>query len=309
MISIAPVIVFVYNRLDHASRTIDALKENFLADQSDLLIYADAAKDDRSLAGVTEVREYLLSITGFKSVDIRLRETNFGVDENTITAVTEVIQQYGKVIVVEDDLVTSKWFLKFMNEALDYYENYEQIIAINGYTFPTYKKAKESFFLKGADCWGWATWKRGWDLFENDGKKLFDELTNRGLQREFNFDHNYSYVEALEQQAIGNTSHWDIRWYASAFLKGKLSLYPGQSLVYNIGHDGSGTHCGENHDYEVVLADAPLNVITEVKPDPEAYQAFSEFFKRLMLQTPVPKRKNWLSRSFKKFKSIFRDKF
>ena len=301
----APIIVFVYNRLDHAGRTINALKNNHLADQSDLFIYADAAKDDRSLPGVTAVREYLRTITGFRSIIIKLRETNLGVDDNTIAAVTEVVQEYGRVIVVEDDLVTSKWFLKFMNEALDYYEHNEQVIAINGYTFPIEKKLKEAFFLKGADCWGWATWKRGWDLFEDDGKKLLDQLTEKGLEKEFNFEHTYPYVAALEQQALGNTSHWDIRWYASAFLAGKLSLYPGQSLVYNIGHDGSGTHCGESQTYEVVLADAPINVITEVKSDPEAYQAFSEFFRQMASQN-APQRKNWLSRSFRKMKAIFR---
>jgi len=296
----APIILFVYNRLDHTTKTINALKENVLADQSDLYIYADAAKNVDSVHLVNNVRNYLPTITGFKSVTIRLRDKNLGVDENTLLGVSEIINERGKVIVLEDDLVTSKWFLKFMNDGLDYYENSEDVIAINGYTYPVKQKLKEAFFLKGADCWGWATWKRGWNILEYDSKKLLTQITEKNLQTEFNFDNSYPYTEALAQQAAGNTSHWDIRWYASAFINGKLSLYPGQSLVNNIGHDASGTHCGVSTTYDVSIAQSPINVKTEIEHDNEAYHAFVDFLKP---DETIHKKKGWLSRTFKKLKS------
>lgn len=304
--TLAPIVLFVYNRCLHAQRTVDALKVNALAAESDLYIYADAAKNEAALPAVAALRNYLNEITGFRSIHICLRERNLGVDENIILGVTEVIEKHGRAIVVEDDLVTSPWFLRYMNEALDFYEPYQEVASIHGYVYPIRQQLKEVFFLKGADCWGWATWKRAWDIFEPDGEKLLREIERRGLQREFNFNDTYPYVNALEDQVAGRTTCWDIRWYAAAFLKDMLTLYPGQSLVNNIGHDASGTHCGVNQAYDVVLATEPVRVVTAVKPDPEAYQAFVDFLRPLMPEAVTPPKKGWLSRSFKKLKSFLK---
>lgn len=305
MNSTAPIILLVYNRLWHTQQVITALRENSLSKDSELYIFADAAKDAGAADQVNHLRSYLPAITGFKALHICLRETNLGVDENTIQAVTEVINIHGKAIVLEDDLVTSPWFLKYMNEALDFYEHQDKVAAIHGYVYPVQKKLKEVFFLKGADCWGWATWKRAWDLFERDGAKLLDSITAQGLQKEFDFDNTYPYLKALKAQASGNTTHWDIRWYAAAFLAEKLTLYPGESLVTNIGHDASGTHCGNSSDYDVVMAQRPLAVETEVVPDPDAYRAFADFFENVSSKNTAPP-KGFLSRSFKKLKTFFK---
>jgi len=114
--------------------------------------------------------------------------------------------------------------------------------------------------------------------------------------------------QALREQATGKTTCWDIRWYASAFIKGKLTLYPGQSLVSNIGHDGSGTHCEANNSYDVLLASCPLNVRTPIQPDPEAYFAFADFLRKLYSGNPARK-KNWLSKLFKQTKNRIRQTF
>lgn len=308
MKSTAPIILFVYNRLSHTQQVIAALKENLLSKDSELYIYSDAAKDADALDKVNELRAYLPSITGFKDLHICLRDKNLGVDENIILGVTEVIHQHGKAIVLEDDLVTSPWFLKYMNDALDFYENKEEVISIHGYVYPTQQKLKEVFFLKGADCWGWATWKRGWDLFEPDGKILLDQMQARNLQKEFDFDYTAPYFKALEEQAMGKTKVWDIRWYAAAFLAGKLTLYPGQSLVANIGHDATGEHCGHSTNFDVVLAQSPLSVETEIVPDPVAFLAFSDFLKKLSADQTRPA-KGILSRSFKKLKDTIKKLF
>lgn len=308
MITTAPIILFVYNRLSHTQQVITALKENLLSAESELYIYADAAKNADAVQAVHELRIFLTTITGFKSVHICLRETNLGVDDNTIMGVTEVITKHGKAIVLEDDLVTSPWFLKYMNEALDFYENNDEVASIHGYVYPIQQGLKEVFFIKGADCWGWATWKRAWSLFEHDGAKLLEQINARGLQKEFDFDHTYPYVKALEQQAIGNTKHWDIRWYASAFLAEKLTLYPGQSLVKNIGHDASGTHCGHSNSYDVTLSLSPLSVETEVVADQEAYRAFADFMRSLSFNSPT-RPKGIASRLFKQLKTSISRRF
>jgi len=300
MLNTAPIVLFVYNRLDHTEKTIQALKENQLAAESDLYIYSDAAKNPEATQSVDRVRSYIKTVSGFKNVYIRLRDTNLGVDDNVILGVTEVINQRGRVIVLEDDLVTSPYFLKYMNDALELYQYEEQVISIHGYSYAIKEKLKETFFLKGADCWGWATWKRGWDLMELDGQKLLDRFVNDRLKTEFNFDNTYPYISALEQQAAGNTKHWDIRWYASAFLLGKLTLYPGQSMVKNIGHDASGTHCGVSNLYDVELAQLPLNVKTEITPDQQAYQAYAGFLRDSA--NPAARKKkglSWISKIFK----------
>lgn len=301
----APIILFVYNRPEHTKKVIDSLKQNMLSKESELYIYADAAKDESALTQVNAVRNYLSTIEGFNGLHIRMRESNMGVDENIISGVSEVINIHGRAIVLEDDLVTSAWFLQYMNDALNFYRDQEEVACIHAYTYPVQQGLKEVFFLKGADCWGWATWKRAWDLFEPDGRKLLDKILSKKLDSEFNFDNTYPYVQALREQAEGRTRCWDIRWYASAFVENKLTLYPGQSLVHNIGHDASGSHCEDSRDFDVVLAQSSLNIETEVVPSREAYQAFAGFFKTLNPQENI-REKSWLSKSFKSMKSLFR---
>ncbi|MEJ2882470.1 glycosyltransferase family 2 protein [Pedobacter sp. GR22-6] len=303
----APIVLFAYNRLDHTKQVINALANNVFAQDSEFHIYSDAARDAEAKPQVDEIRKYLASVSGFKKVHIHLREQNLGVDANVISGVTEIIEVYGKVIVLEDDLVTSPWFLKYMNEALEFYEQEEEVISIHGYVYPVTQPLKEVFFLKGADCWGWATWKRGWELFEPDGKQLLDAIEQRGLGAAFDFNNTYPYLQALREQAAGETTCWDIRWYAAAFLGEKLTLYPGRSLVKNIGLDGTGTHCGDSSSHDVVLAATPVPIETEILPDKTAYDAFADFFFQLSA-ADLPK-KNILSKAFRQIKSSMRAAF
>ena len=259
-LDLAPIVLFVYNRPDHTKQTVEALQKNELAIDSELFIYSDAAKNENAEQKVNEVREYIKNIDGFKKVTIVEREKNWGLANSIIDGVTKIVNEYGKIIVLEDDLVTSPYFLKFMNEALDIYEDESQVISIHGYIYPI-NGLPETFFIKGADCWGWATWKRGWDIFEADGQKLLNELKKRKLQKEANFNNSYGYVEMLESQILGKNNSWAIRWYASAFLKDMLTLYPGKSYVQNIGHDSQGTHC--KHETNVFNVD--LNNISSIK--------------------------------------------
>ncbi len=246
---LAPIALFVYNRLDHTKKTVESLRANKLASKSELFIFSDAPKNDTANEGVKKVREYIKSLDGFKRVEVIEREKNYGLAKSIISGVSEIVNKYGRVIVLEDDMVSSRYFLQYMNEALNIYEKENSVISINGYIFPIKKTLPETFFLKGADCWGWATWKRGWDLFEKNGQKLLNELENKKLISEFDFSNSYPYTEMLKGQIAGKNNSWAIRWYASAFLKNKLSLYPRETLIKNIGLDGSGTHCSSDDSF------------------------------------------------------------
>jgi hypothetical protein len=275
----APIVLFVYNRPDHTRQTLETLGANMLAKESELFIYSDSSKNQTTVENVQLVRSYIKNAKGFKSVTIIERDKNWGLANSIIDGVTSIVNQYGKIIVLEDDMVTSQYFLTYMNEALTIYENYEQVISIHGYVYPVKKKLPDYFFLRGADCWGWATWKRGWDIFNPNAQFLLDEVKKQNLDKLFNFNNSYDYTGMLQSQIDGKISSWAIRWYASAFLAGKFTLYPGKSLVKNIGHDGSGTHCSENINYETISSDVYKPVsLTDIHDSIRARKAITHFF-------------------------------
>jgi hypothetical protein len=257
---LAPILLFAFSRPDHTRRALAALAANELADQSDLIVYADGARNEREAASVRAVRELVRGTTGFRSVTLIERDMNFGLARNIIEGVSEVLCQHERVIVLEDDLVTSPFFLTYMNEALERYANDDRIISIHGYVYPVAGALPEAFFLPGADCWGWATWRRGWAYFNPNGAQLLLELKQRKLEHAFNYGGSFPYTQMLEAQIAGTNDSWAIRWYASAFLLGKLTLYPGRSLVHNIGNDASGMNCGQSSVMDTSLSDRPIRL-------------------------------------------------
>jgi hypothetical protein len=262
---LAPVVLFVYNRPWHTQQTIEALQKNSLAAVSELFIYSDAPKSDDAIEQVNAVREYIKSIHGFKTVTIIDRQTNYGLANSIIDGVTTIVNQFGKVIVLEDDLVTSPYFLSYVNDGLSLYENDENVASIHGYIYPI-DNLPETFFIRGADCWGWATWKRAWDTFEPNGQGLLEKLTSRKLQKEADFNGSYNYTKMLQDQISGRNDSWAVRWYMSAFLEGMLTLYPGKSYVENIGNDGSGTHCSTSNMFSQEV-DHLYEKLTKINPD------------------------------------------
>jgi hypothetical protein len=242
---LAPIALFVYKRRVHVQKVIESLKNNTLAGESDLVIFSDGAKNAHDEVAVNQVRDYIKSINGFKSVEIFESPQNKGLANSIVAGVSRILNQYENVIVLEDDLVTSRHFLSFMNQGLTLYTAEERVISIHGYMYPIGGKLPASFFIRGADCWGWATWRRGWAHFEDNGEKLLVDLKERKLTREFDFNGGYPFTKMLEDQIEGKNDSWAIRWMASAFLKDKLTLYPGVSHVQNIGFDGMGTHTNQ----------------------------------------------------------------
>jgi len=266
--STAPVALFCYDRLDCLKQTVAALRANELADRSDLFIFSDGPKPGEDAAAVCGVRAYLKTVTGFRSVHIGEAETNRGLAGSIISGVTEIVNRFGKIIVVEDDIVTAPFFLRFMNEALDFYRNEEKVAGIHGWRPSNGLPAPETFFTNEVGCWGWATWKRGWDLFEPDGKKLLAQFTSREQIARFDVFDSYPFYEMLKDQADGKVDSWAIRWYASVFLKGKLGLQPGKNMVRNIGFT-SGTHgsAGSTIAEDVLSEEKPVIRGIELETD------------------------------------------
>jgi len=277
-----PIALFTYNRPEHTRRTIEALLRNSEAGEHDLIIYSDAALTSDKQSSVEEVRSFIKTIKGFSSVTIHHRPHNFGLAKSIIDGVSEVLLKHETIIVLEDDMVTSPHFLSYMRDGLNRYSNDDRVISIHAYVFPVKADLPDTFFLPGADCWGWATWRRGWDIFNPDGKALLTELRRRKLLKAFDFNGAYPYSKMLEGQINGRNDSWAIRWHASAFLAGKLTLYPGRSLVHNIGNDNSGTHCTAQNCYDVELSSASIKVSSvKVIPSEVGYAAYETYLRKI----------------------------
>lgn len=244
--SLAPIVLFAYNRPEHIRQTVKSLQENELATESELFIYSDGPKDDtHSKSNVAKVRRYLKTITGFDKITIVESEQNKGLANSVIQGVTDIVDQYGKVIVMEDDLETSSDFLKYMNEALNVYEDEQQVMQIAGHMFNVLLNIDietDAVFLPFTNSIGWATWKRSWDLFDPLMSGYKEVKENENKRYRFDLDGTFSYFQMLESQLEGNVDSWAIRWYLSVFLNNGLVLYPVKSLVRHIGFDEQGTH-------------------------------------------------------------------
>lgn len=242
--NLAPIVLFVYNRPDHTRQTVEALQKNELSSASELFIYSDAPKNEDATAKVNEVREYIKTIDGFKKVTIVERDKNWGLANSIIDGVTKIVNDYGKIIVLEDDLVTSPYFLKFMNEALEYYKDEKKVWHVSGWNYPIETEGLgDAFFWRVMNCWGWATWADSWAYFEKTPQDLIDNFSAQ-QKHHFDLDGSGVFWHQVTANAKGKMNTWAIFWYATLYEKGGLCLNPSQSYVDNIGHDGSGVHCG-----------------------------------------------------------------
>ena len=263
--ALAPILLFVYNRPQHVRRCIESLLQNEIVSQSKLFVYADGARHEDDEADVQQTRDFIHTIVGFKSVDIIERETNQGLAANIIDGVSTQVKAYGKVIVLEDDLVVAPYFLQFMNNALTTYQDDTKVGHIHGCDFTQNNLLPNTFLIKWTGSWGWATWERAWKHFNPNGSELLKQLEKGKLTYVFDFNGKYGYTRMLKRQIEGKNNSWAIRWNASLFLQDILSLNVGKSLVQNEGFDGSGTNCGKDGLYSTSLWLQPLEV-NRIKP-------------------------------------------
>lgn len=277
----APVALFAYMRPHHLRMTVDSLLANPEAASTELVVFCDAAKRPAHESGVAAVRAFTETIEGFASVQVVRRDRNLGLAASIIDGVTRLTSTHGRVIVVEDDLLLSRHFLRYMNDGLDMYAEDPSVASVHGYCYPVDQPLPETFFLKGADCWGWATWGRAWAHFRAEGQPMLDELLSRGLDFEFDFDGQFPFTRMLRDQIAGRNDSWAIRWNAACFLGGMLTLYPGRSLVHNTGNDATGTHSAASDSFSQAVAREPVTVRRiPLEPSHPGRQAFVRFFRK-----------------------------
>lgn len=248
----APVILFTYNRPEHTKRTIEALAANELAEHTDLYIFSDAAKKQADREKVQEIRDYAMQVKGFAKVTLTAREQNYGLAKNVIEGVTEIVNRYGKVIVLEDDLVTNRYFLRYMNDGLNRYEDESRVTGVTGFSHfsDDINYPYETYFntLTGTS-WSWATWADRWKYFDAVCADWMDLVKDAKLRKAFNYDNTYDFYKIMKmQQTDQKTNSWAIRWYWTNFRRNGYILSPTKSLVSNEGWDGSGVHCGKSKE-------------------------------------------------------------
>jgi hypothetical protein len=255
--SCPPIVIFTYKRFETLQLTIDALKKNYLAANSDLLLFSDAAKNIEDQPSISLVRNYLESVNGFKSVTIKKATVNKGLANSIIDGVTEVLKSYDTVIVLEDDLIASHNFLKFMNEALNYYASVPKVFSVSGYTFdmkipPDY--SYDVYFTKRSSSWGWATWKDRWNRIDWEVKDYLLFSKDRNAQRQFD-KMGSDLTGMLKKQMTGKINSWAIRWCYHQFKYDLYTVFPLKSKITNIGFDRQATHTNQKYNRFTTVLD------------------------------------------------------
>lgn len=255
MSQLAPICISTYSRLEHLKQTISALQVNTLAKASELYIFSDAPKpgDEEK---VDRLRSYIHSVDGFKQVHIVERKTNSRV-ANGRGGIKQLLAKYGKMIFIEDDIVTAPGFLQFMNDGLDFYKNDERILSITGYCPPIKIPDdcnQDVFMLQRFSAWGFGTWAEKFDPFGFDVQKhgITNFLKDKKAIKSFCKNGKDMYPMLLEE-AKGELDALDVQLMYYEFKYNKYTIYPVKSLVQNIGHDGSGEHCVKNNRHNVDL--------------------------------------------------------
>ncbi len=252
----APIVLNVYKRPRHTEITLEALSRNELANDSILYIFCDgprkfASKED--LDAISEVRSLIRKKKWCKEVFIIESNENLGQVRSFETAITEVVNTYGKVIVLEDDQKTQIGFLRYLNSALEMYEDEEQVMYVSAYMYPSkFDVDQTTFFLNVQSCPGWATWKRAWNKYNGNAPDHIDFFQGSAkLIDHFNIKYSLWYDQLIKNVEIPGFS-FAVKWYASCYRSNGLGLFPKQSLIENIGIDGSGEHCGVSDIYDVI---------------------------------------------------------
>jgi len=241
----SPIIIFVYNRLHHLDTLFNSLQKNELFKKSKVLVFSDGAKNEIDKDKIDKVRKLLKKRLIPQNSEIIENNVNVGLSRNVIEGLNKIFQIYDRAIILEDDLELSPFFLNYMNDALNLYATSENVASISGYMYPIAPKkfSNNYFFLKLIESWGWGTWKRAWNIFENESLQLKKKIDEKQLENEFNFESGISYYKMLTDNIKGLNDSWAIRWYASTFLKNMYTLFPSKSFVKNIGIDNSGENC------------------------------------------------------------------
>ena len=312
MKSFAPIVLFTYNRPQHTKALLDSLASNCEAANSTLYVFSDGPKElstEAELERIAQVRRLIEIESRFGEVKLIKQTVNKGLAKSIIEGVTDVVDHHGKVIVLEDDLVVSPYFLYYMNDSLERYENNMKVAQIGACNFfACGSKFPDTFFIPIPDCLGWATWASRWKYFNSDSKELLDEITRRSLEYEFNVYGSYDMLSMLKDQIDGKGTSWAVRWTAVCVLRGWLTLYPNPSFSNHV-ESSEATNANLNIKPPLCLSKPRLStveteeiprVITAMK---RGYAGNSNYYGNLTMDyylkiTRWKKLKNFLSRLF-----------
>ncbi len=296
----APVILFVYNRPEHTSATLRALQRNHGADQSELFVFCDGAKGPDDTRAVQTTRERVRAADGFRAVHLFEQDENHGLAGSIIAGVSRIIADHGRAIVLEDDLVTSPYFLDFMNAGLDRYQHTRRVFSVSGYNLPPHlmrfpaRYPHDIYFNVRSSSWGWATWRDRWEEADWDVRAYPSFAADRRAQRAFD-EGGEDLSALLAEERSGRRQSWSIRWGFAHFLHKAVALYPVRSYVENIGNDGSGSNCRPNPFMHNDLSRALPTVVLpdRVVVDAEVMRAFRRYY---YLRARVAKARRLLQR-------------
>ncbi len=283
MQNIAPIALFAYNRPDHIRKVLEELQKNQLAKQSELFVFSDGPKNASNMEKVTEVRQYLKAVNGFAQVNIVEQVQNLGLANSIISGVSDILDRFDKVIVIEDDLITSPSFLTFMNKALNIYQDNPKISSVSGYSLPLSippDYLERVYLTYRHSSWGWGTWRRVWRGIDWDVKDYNHFRNDRRARREFNVA-GPDMSSMLDMQMAGAMDSWSIRFDYSCFKLGLLSVAPVGNLVINIGFDGTGVHCGTENEYlqsKLTEWENTFTLPSNLKVDPRIVDATRKLF-------------------------------
>lgn len=283
-IKISPVAIFAYNRLPHLEATINALAKNTLANRTKVFIFSDGYKNEKDEYKVKQVRNFLKKEKfPFLETTVFYREENKGLSNNIIEGVSSIINKYGRIIVIEDDVITSPDFLQFMNEALMYYETNEKVWSVGGYSHPMKMPSsyhEDIYAVQRCSSYCWGTWKNRWDIIDWEIRDYAKFKYNIFARYKFNRSGN-DMSAMLDSQMTGRINSWAIRFDYNMWKNGKFNILPVQSKANNIGHDGSGTHAGidlrGNDKFQCEIFEVPY-ILNDIEIQPEIIREYRKIF-------------------------------
>ena len=270
------IAIFGYRRPDHLRRVLESLMAQQGVPLPPIHLFLDGPRSDQDVHAMLACRAIAESFADHCDLTLEASPVNQGLYSAITRGVTAMLNRFEQLIVLEDDTLVSPYFLEFMLDGLACYTNVPAVASIHGYLPPLTIPLPDTFFLRGADCWGWATWRDRWMLFRSDAAAMALELRQRGLARAFDMGGRVPNLHLLDQRAASRSSSWAICWHASCFLADRYTLHPGRSLVRNIGLDASGEHCLPSAALIASLSSSPVPVVRQtVEEDPAIMGAFA----------------------------------
>lgn len=277
---LSPIALFVFKRPEHTARLLSSLLKNVEFSQSPLFIYCDGARRNGESKHVADVRQMVKSFPHpYKTVI--LAPANQGLAKSITQGVSELCERFGRVIVVEDDLVVAPNFLHYMNGSLERYADEPRVMQISGHMFPVDLQVKtDAVFMPVATSWGWATWQRAWEHMQVAPELALEKLGSPRWRYQFDLQGSFPYARMLAERLAGRNHSWAIWWYFSMFINNGIALFPTRSLVINEGFDGSGTHCGYKEIAFTALDGVRVADFPDVGIDQPAFRTYCKFLQQ-----------------------------